>query len=65
MFDQDVVSRRFRLPSTKLVEVRRVMSEEPHEVVVREVNEDNQLSCHEFTLALAFLLKYATPVRNL
>lgn len=56
---------RFRLPSGKLVEVRKVADGNRPEVIVREVNGDNELSAHEFYLRLDFLLQRATPVRNL
>lgn len=57
--------RRFRLPSNKLVEVRRVRDGNRPEVVVREVNDDNELSQHEYPLRLDFLLQYATQVRKM
>lgn len=53
---------RFILPSKKMVEVRRVEEGRRPEVVVREVNDDNQLSHHEFNLKLEFLLKYGKQV---
>ena len=56
--------RRFRLPSKKLVEIRRVERGHNPECVVREVNDDNELSSHEYPLTLQFLRQRCEEVRN-
>lgn len=62
---QSFIRRRFVLPSRKLVEIRRVACEQPAEVVVREVDENNRLACFEYILRWDFLLNHGQPVRNL
>lgn len=57
--------RRFELPSTKVVEVRKVSEGTRPEVVVREVDENNRLSFHEFDLRLDFLLQRGREVPKL
>lgn len=54
--------KRFRMPSGKLLEVRRVQEGERPEVVVREVNDDDELSPGEFVLSLRFLLGHGKEV---
>lgn len=58
------VYRRFRI-NGKLLEVRNIKGETNPEVVVREVNDDDELSAHEYSLTLRFLLKYGTLIRRL
>lgn len=50
--------KRFILPTGKVVEVRRVERGHNPEVVVREVNEHDQLAPRDDTLTLSFLLKH-------
>ena len=56
--------KRFVLPSHKMVEVRKVEEGQRPECVVREVNDDNELSPGEFNLTLQFLLTQAREVRR-
>lgn len=56
--------RRFTLPSKMLIEVRRVEEGAHPEVVVREVNDDDELSPGEFNLKLEFVAKYGKEVRR-
>jgi hypothetical protein len=54
--------KRFKL-NGKLLEVRRVEDGDRPEVVVRYVNDDNELSANEFNLTLRFLLKFGQLLR--
>ena len=56
--------KRFQL-NGKLIEVRRVEDGQNPEVVIRYVNDDDELSAHEVSLTLRFLLKYGKQVRRL
>lgn len=56
--------KRFRMPSGKLLEVRRVEEGAHPEVVVREVNDDDELSPGEFNLSLRFILAHGREVRR-
>lgn len=53
---------RFRL-NGKILEVRRIEDGDRPEVVVRYVNDDDELSSNEFNLTLRFLLAYGKQVR--
>ena len=61
----DYIYCRFVLPSKKMVEIRRVTRGRMPEVVVREVNNDNELSSHEYNLRLDFLLRHGKRVRHI
>ena len=54
--------KRFRL-NGRLVEVRRVEDGVRPEVVVRYVNDNDELSANEFNLTLRFLLMFGQQVR--
>ena len=57
--------KRFALPKTgKLIEVRKVEEGQRPEVVVREVNDDDELSPGEYNFTLEFLLKHGREVRR-
>ena len=49
----------FRMPSKRLVEVRRITT---HEVTLRYLNDDAAMEAGEFEVAAAFLLKHGTKV---
>ncbi|GHC72804.1 hypothetical protein GCM10007320_08930 [Pseudorhodoferax aquiterrae] len=57
--------KRFEFPwNGKTVEVRRITDGLRPEAVVREVNQDNELSPGEYNLRLEFLLQRARAVRH-
>lgn len=58
----------WRLPSGKVVEIRRIVNDGPVkgrgvECVVRDVGEDGELAPGEYSLTLRFLCMHASPVR--
>lgn len=54
-----------RMPSGKLLSIRRIKDGFMPEVVVKEVDEDGQMSCFEYIVRLDFVLKYGREVRLL
>ena len=62
----DYLYRRFSMPRTgKLLEVRKVREGARPEATVREVNDNDELSPHEYCVQLAFLLRHGTLVPKL
>jgi hypothetical protein len=55
---------RWLMPSKKMIEVRRVQDGAHPEVVVREVNDNNQLGPAEWSHKLRFLLEHGKKVRH-
>jgi hypothetical protein len=55
---------RWLMPSKKMIEVRRVQDGARPEVVVREVNDNNQLGPAEYSHTLQFLLAHGKKVRH-
>ena len=56
--------KRFQL-NGRLIEVRRVEDGQNPEIIIRYVNDDDELSTNEVALTLRFLLKYGKQVRRL
>lgn len=55
--------RKYILPAGTMVQIRKVSEGTRPEVTVRNVNEDDELSAHEYSLRLDFVLKYGKAVR--